>query len=669
MQKNRIGIYVTAAIVFLMTFLVYLPALRNEFVDWDDNLYIFENDHIRHLNSAFFKWAFLNFYAYNWHPLTWISHALDYTLWGMHPMGHHLTNIILHAVNAFLVVLLVRGLLKASKERSPEPRLTEFPNDRSIQIIAGVTGLLFGIHPVHVESVAWVSERKDLLCALFFLLSLIMYTKYTGYRQLDGTKKGGPSLKDLFLNKQYLLTFGLFVLALLSKPMAVTLPFVFLILDWYPFKRMKSFKGSLPAIVEKLPFVLLSFISSILTILAQRTGGSVAPIPLSIRLPVGAKSLIAYLGKMIVPVNLVPLYPYPLDTSLFIVEYLMAIALVIGITAASLAMVRKQRLWLTAWGYYVITLIPVVGIIQVGPQSMADRYTYLPSLGPFLVMGLVATWFFSKYNESARWEVVVKPLSILTVIIVTISMTFLTFRQIDVWENSTKFWDYVIEKEPASYQAHYFRGLLYKKKNEFDKAIYDFDKAIALFPYYYEAYYYRGVIFDKQGLLDRAIKDLDTAIALNPSYYEAYNSRGQIYEKTGQFNKAIEDYNKTITLDTSSYLAYYNLGIVYHKSGFLDKSIEYYSKSIVINPDYAAAYHNRGAVYFFKGQYNEALNDFNKAIELDKNAAIIFLNRGNLYRTINKSNLAAADFRKACDLGNDEGCDKFRQLARESHFE
>jgi hypothetical protein len=214
--------YYVAAAVALLTLLVYLPALQNEFVDWDDNVYIFDNPYIRSLDMAFFKWAFWGFHAANWHPLTWASHALDYAVWGLNPLGHHLTSISLHALNTFLVVALVTRLLDAYNTKQNRPAL----NDRMVLIAAATTGLLFGLHPVHVESVAWVSERKDVLCALFFLLSLLSYLSYVSSNT----------------QKTYLLSLGFFVLALLSKPMAVTLPVVLLILDWYPYGRIRSFK-------------------------------------------------------------------------------------------------------------------------------------------------------------------------------------------------------------------------------------------------------------------------------------------------------------------------------------------------------------------------------------------------------------------------------------------
>ncbi len=378
--------YYVAGFISLLTFLVYLSCLHNEFVAWDDNEYVYENPHLHPLNAAFVRWAFSAFYGDNWHPLTWVSHALDYAAWGLNPLGHHLTNNILHVVNTFIVVILVVKLLEAWRpSRHQDPPL-HTSQQGSYIVIAAVTGLLFGLHPIHVESVAWVSERKDLLCAMFFLFSTLAYTKYVST---------GGGLR----NKHYILVVFLFILALLSKPMAVSLPAVLLILDWYPFNRIRSMKSFLSALLEKLPLIALSIVSSVLTVLAQKAGGAIRPFevtPLSSRLLVAAESLLSYLWKMILPLNLVPYYPYPKNISLFSAEYLLSIILVTGITAACIVMVKKQKLWLAVWGYYVITLLPVIGIVQVGDQAMADRYTYLPSISPFLITGLGVVWCFEK---------------------------------------------------------------------------------------------------------------------------------------------------------------------------------------------------------------------------------------------------------------------------------
>src|SRR5208283_3314559 len=299
--------YFVAGFVSLLTFLVYLACLNNEFVMWDDNQYVYENPHLHPLNPAFFKWAFSDFYAANWHPLTWVSHALDYAVWGLNPLGHHLTSNILHAVNTFIVVILVAKLLEAwhpSRQQNPSPHLSH----EGSYIVIALTGLLFGLHPLHVESVAWVSERKDLLCATFFLLSTLAYTKYVS---------SGGGLR----NKQYyILVLFLFALALLSKPMAVSLPAVLLILDWHPFNRISSMKSLLSAFLEKLPLIALSLVSSVLTVLAQKAGEAIQTfeiIPLASRVLVASQSLLSYLWKMVLPMNLIPYYPYPQHISLF----------------------------------------------------------------------------------------------------------------------------------------------------------------------------------------------------------------------------------------------------------------------------------------------------------------------------------------------------------------
>ncbi len=442
--------YYLAAAIAVATFLLYLPALQNDFLSsWDDNVYVLQNPYIRTLDVSFLQWAFLDFYATNWHPLTWASHALDYALWGLNPLGHHLTNVILHAVNTFAVVFVVMGLIGAFTERARIIERSSFLNQRTILMTAGITGLLFGLHPVHVESVAWISERKDLLCALFFLLCISSYIKY-----IRSIKSRTPNETDLprFFNKHYLVALVFFILALLSKPMAVTIPVVLLILDWYPFGRISHFKNSLSVFWEKVPFIALSLIASFLTILAQSERGmdSLELTPLSMRILVGSEALVAYLWKMIVPLHLSPFYPYPNTVSLFSFQYSSAVALVIGITITSIYLAKKQKLFLSVWSYYLVTLVPVLGIVQVGNQSMADRYTYLPSLGPFLIVALSVAWIVAKISLLKRGKHVVGAVCAIIIVSVLITMSYLSFQQIGVWKNNTVFWFYVIENEPKS---------------------------------------------------------------------------------------------------------------------------------------------------------------------------------------------------------------------------
>jgi protein O-mannosyl-transferase len=646
-----------AGLTALLTLIIYLAALQNDFVLWDDSLYVFENIHIRLLNSAFFKWAFFDFYGSNWHPLTWISHALDYAVWGLNPLGHHLTNIIFHAVNTFVVVLVMIRLLESRKEQTMSSEAPGFLTERTILIAAGITGLLFGLHPVHVESVAWVAERKDLLCALFSLVSIMQYMAYV---RTVVNKAAFQESFARFTNRHYLFTLVFFILALLSKPMAVTLPVVLLILDWYPFQRIQSFQAFRQAVVEKIPFFALSLFSSVITILAQRAGGSIRStevIPLSTRVLVGANSLVAYLWKMLWPLDLVPYYPYPEHLSILSFEYLFAIALVIGITAVCIVLARKQKLWLTVWGIYVVTLLPVLGIVQVGNQSMADRYMYLPSLGPFLALGLTAAWIWAKVNRLQRWRLVTKASVAGVTALVFAALSFLTFTQIGIWKNSIDLWSYVIRKEPEKVPLAYNnRGLAYGNKGLFKEAIEDLDRAIILNPSYQLAYNNRGTVLGRIGQYDSALRDFNMAIALDPVYYQAYNNRAFTFEKMGQFDKALEDYNTAVTLNPSFQEAFYHLGVLYCKMRLYNEAIQAQNKAIALNPNNAEAYSNRGVMYSLSGQPENALEDYNKAIALNQNFATAYVNRGNLYLKSGRKDLALPDFQRACSLGDSAGC-------------
>jgi hypothetical protein len=535
-----------AASAGFLTFLVFLPALRNGFINWDDNEYVYDNPFIRSLDTRLLKSAFGGFHASNWHPLTWISHALDYLFWGLHPLGHHLTNNILHALNTVIVVLLVMQLMEILKNTGGS---NAFLNSRTVGITGAITGLLFGLHPLHVESVAWVAERKDVLCAFFFLLSLTAYTKHAeAVRRGPAPDAAGSPLFGAW----YFLSFGFFAFALMSKPMAVTLPAVLLILDWYPLGRISSLKTVARACAEKLPFFALSLLSSIVTILAQKAGGAMTlteAVPLSTRVIVAVKALAVYLWKMIVPLNLVPFYPYPKDVSVFSPGYLFPIFLVIGITAACVVSSKKHRIWPAVWGYYVITLLPVLGIIQVGGQSMADRYTYLPGIGPFLLVGLAGAKICEKVAALDRHRAMAGIAALSAALAVLTSISYATVRQIGIWKDSAVFWNYVIREEPQGVPVAYNNlGLVYASEGRWDKALAEFRTALLLKPDYAEARRNLGIAYASQGRWDSAITEYQEALRLKPQYAEAHYDLGIAYASQGRWDDAITEYRTALRL-------------------------------------------------------------------------------------------------------------------------
>ena len=614
-MKQRLTL---AGSVAVITFLVFLPALRNGFVTWDDGMYVYENPFIHSLDLHLLKRAVLDFYASNWHPLTLISHAVDYAVWGLNPAGHHLTNTILHAMNTFLVVLLAVRLVEAGKPASgqadklrvshdspPSGKSGTLPNDSrkpagrtggrpdfphavdyslltthySPLIVAGFTGLLFGLHPLRVESVAWVSERKDLLCALFFLLSIMMYVRYAahpsqrahrighgargmGHRVFDTLRFALCALR--YRSMLYALCF--FILALLSKPMAVTLPAVLLLLDYHPLQRIHSLSALKTVFFEKLPFFLLSLGSAVITILAQSSGKAIVPLehtPLATRLMVGIKALTDYLWKMLLPFDLSPFYPYPHAVSLFSPSYLVPAFVVAGVTGVVIGMARTQRALLVAWGYYVVTLLPVLGIIQVGSHAMADRYTYLPCLGPFFVAGLGAAWVFGRAAARTERSTGMKAAGAIMAAMLLVILSYHTIQQTRIWKDSVTLWSYVIDREH--------------------------DKVLL-------AYYNRGLVYGKSGLLGEALRDFDEAISINPNFGMAYN--------------------------------------------------------------------NRGAVYYLLGLHDRALPDFTRAIELERDNAEAYINRAYVYLKRGEKGLAVNDLRQGCNLGNEVGCKTLASLLK-----
>jgi tetratricopeptide (TPR) repeat protein len=601
--------YFVAGFVALLTFAAYLSCLHNDFVMWDDNRYVYENTHLHPLDAAFFKWAFLDFYRSNWHPLTWVSHALDYAAWGLNPLGHHLTNNILHALNTFFVVILVIKLLEAWRSsRQQDPSGADNPllypsQNVSYIIIAAMTGLLFGIHPLHVESVAWVSERKDLLCAMFFLLSTLAYTKYVS---------SGGGLR----NRCYILVLFLFALALMSKPMAVSLPVVFLILDFHPFNRIRSIKTFLSAFLEKLPLIALSLASAVLTMLAQKAGGAIQSlevIPLSSRALVAAESLLSYLWKMLWPLHLVPYYPYPKTIAFFSAEYLLSIILVCGITAACIIMAKKQKVWLAVWGYYVVTLLPVIGIVQVGDQAMADRYTYLPSLGPFILIGLFGAWLWKRSSPYGRAGA---GMVIAIAILVLVSLSYLTLKQIAVWKDSLTLWTYVTEKEPEGAVAHYNLGIVYRHMNMRDKAVEQFLAAIRLWPNYADAHTNLGLTYQSLNMPGRAEEEFLIATGLKPDSVEAHSNLGILYQAFNLPDKAEAEFTTAVKMKPDSAEAHFNLGVFYQIRNMPDKSEEEFMSAVRLKPDFAEAHFRLGMVFYKRGQMEKARGELTRVLEL-----------------------------------------------------
>jgi len=516
----------------LLAIAVFLPTLGNGFVNWDDPYYIYENLHIRHLDL---RWIFTAVVVSNYHPLTLLSHTLDYRLFGLNPMGHHITNIILHAINSAFVFLLAKRLLRGGYKSG-------------YALPAMAAALLFAVHPLHVESVAWASERKDVLSAFFFLLALLSYLRYA-----RGPRKG----------LYYGLTLIIFILALLSKPMAVTLPAVLLLLDYYPLKRPVNNR----LLIEKIPFFALSAASAIVTLWAQESGGSLRSFDthsIATRLYIAAQAVTFYPYKLILPANLSPYYPMPHNTRLFSLPFISSLILIIVITLLCLiALMRKKRWPITLWAFYLVTLLPVSGLVTVGGQVVADRYAYIPTMVFFLLAGGIIG-VVTKAGNSGR----IKAVTYMVLILIIALFGLQAIRQEYFWRDSITLMSRAITLYPDSATLPYTnRGLVHEKEGNLPLALKDYNKAIAISPGFSDAYINRGIIYGESSLFDKAIDDFSRAISLDPSSAKAYMNRGAVYMREGDYESALKNLRRAIALDPKDATTHFNLGLAYFNTG------------------------------------------------------------------------------------------------------
>jgi len=559
-RNNRtrfLDIRLLAALAGLAAFLVYLPALQNGFVTWDDGDYVYANDFIRRLSLEFLGWAFSAFHAANWHPLTWISHALDYAAWGLDPFGHHLTNNLLHAANTLLVTLFTYRVLKIA----PVLAFGTSPDERTLAFAALVTGLLFGLHPLHVESVAWVSERKDLLCAFFYLLSLQCYMRLWPHQAT------AVRAADILRSRPYLGCLALFALALMSKPMAVSLPVALLLLDWLRGEGLDR-----PAwrrlLLSKAPFYALALASAMVTVAAQHSGDAITELeatPLLDRIWVACIALVTYLANMAWPSNLAPFYPYPEKVDWLSIQYLGAAVLVATITLAVLLKVRRGRFWAFAWGYYLITLAPVLGLVKVGSQAMADRYTYLPSIAPFMAFALALAWVLRRAGGRQARPGVVLAASAATVLVLCAALAVPTAKQISIWKDGDTLWRYAIRQDATNYIAFKNLGNSQFERGEYAEAARTMEQAAAMGPVDAQLLNNLAICYMELGDLDRAEANARRSLAVRGDQPSALNTLGEIYLAREDYFAANQAFFQAMELEPDNPLRLFNLAVSFDK--------------------------------------------------------------------------------------------------------
>ena len=512
----------------------YLPVLLSGFVDYDDDQYVTANPHVQSgLTADSLRWSLTSFDAANWHPVTWMSHMLDWQLFGPRPAGHHAVSLLLHLANTLLLFLLL--------ERMTGCRLR-----------SAAVSLLFGLHPLHVESVAWVAERKDVLSTLFWLLATWAYARYVD----------APGVA------RYAVVLLWFAAGLAAKPMLVTLPFTLLLLDRWPLERDVR-----PArvLLERLPLAGLALASSLITLAAQHAGRAIVPqelISFPERLANATVAYVAYLVKAFAPFGLAVLYPHP-RSALPAWKVAGAALLLIAITAAAIRLRRRAPYLSVGWFWYLGTLVPVLGLVQVGEQGMADRYTYVPLVGIFVIVA----WGVPDLLQAARVRVGrsgTRALAALSLLI-AVALAGATWARTLAWHDSATLWRDEVRKQPRSARAHYKLGFALAADGREGQAIGEYGRAIELDPYDAAAHNNRGNLLGREGRDREALLDLDRAVAIQPKA-ETYNNRGIIRAHLGDHASAVADFDRAIALDPSYGAARGNRAVSLWKLGDYDRA-------------------------------------------------------------------------------------------------
>jgi tetratricopeptide (TPR) repeat protein len=634
----------------LVTAVLYWPAAGGGFVNFDDDLYVTGNVPVRSgLTWEGIKWACLNPVADVWHPLTIWSHMLVCQVGGLSPWGHHLVNVLLHALNAGLVFVLLQLMTRATW--------------RSLCVAA-----LFAVHPLRVESVAWVSERKDVLSTCFGLLCLWAYVRYvqspeSRVQSLQSEKpvqsskfKVQSPLTTLHAPRSplfwYVLSLVFFTLGLMSKPMLVTWPFVMLLLDYWPLRRLEprlDAPRSTPMrpVIEKIPFFALAALMSVVTYVVQQQQGAVTGaqnLPLGAR---GANALVSYgryLGKLFWPTDLAVFYPHPGHWPLGVV--MLAGGLLLGVSGVFWALRQRYPFFLVGWLWFLGTLVPVIGLIQVGGQSMADRYTYFPHIGVLIL----AVWGACELTRTWRYQALALSLAASVAVVFCV---ILTRQQIACWRDSEALFRHALEVTQNNALAHNNLGIALGEQGQLDEALHEYEEAIRLEPGYALAHNNLGLAFVGKGQRNEAIGQFQEAIRLKPGYADAHNNLGLVLGEEGQTDEALRQFQEAVRLQPDYAKARGNLGNVLAMKGQKDEALRQFQEAVRLSPDYAEAHNNLGIALAVKGQRREAVRQFQEAIRLKPDYAEAHNNLGIALVGTGQRDEAIRQFQEAVRLKPD----------------
>jgi tetratricopeptide (TPR) repeat protein len=658
----------------LVTFFLYFPVRNQDFQRMDDPDYVYQNPHVTSgLTTDNAAWAFTHSHSSNWHPLTWLSHMLDCQLFGLNAGAHHLVNAALHAINSALLLLLLfryfyrhQSLRDGSTGRlSPSRESLRGPGGEGNRLACSTfVAALFALHPLHVESVAWIAERKDVLSTLFWILTIWAYFRYTdgkdavsaslaSHPRKDSAPKLGteglgpypvsaslsnsPQPKSLPVRDRetrslpeglrpyhgetrslpYVTSLVLFILGLMSKPMLVTLPFTLLLLDFWPLRRLNLASGSLlksalPLVVEKIPFFVLAIASSVVTLLVQGHSGAVVSLndlPLTFRLENVAISYIRYLKLMFVPVNLSVFYPLPKVIPIW--EPLAAVALLVGITIFAIRKAKSQPYVLFGWLWYLGTLIPVIGLIKAGEQAIADRYTYVPLIGIFIALA----WLL---NDLANRFTFRKPLFAFSSAAI-LACALLTHAQIGYWKNSRTLYEHAAKATTHNYAAMMILGGMLWEEGKLDEAKTDVLEGLKDAPHSPDLHNGLGFILIAQRQFDEALPHFEEALRFAPNLASAWYGRGYCLLQQKRYAESESSSARAWELNPAEYKAGLMLALALQNEKKSGEAEAIYRKLLAQKPNWAPALRGLAGLMAESGKTNEAIDYYAQSLKTEPN--------------------------------------------------
>jgi len=563
---------------------VYWQVRNYSFVNYDDRQYVTQNHYVQAgLTLESIKWSFTAIHASNWHPLTWLSHMLDCQIYEMNPGHHHMTNVLLHILNTLLLFLVFKRMTGKLWQ-------------------SGFVAALFALHPLHVESVAWVAERKDLLSTFFWMLTLWSYVRYVERSDFN----------------RYLPVLFFFILGLMAKPMLVTLPFVLLLLDYWPLRRFElgsrdennsqQRRFNFGLICEKMPLFFLSAVSSVVTYIVQESSGAVnslAVIPFHIRIANATVSYASYIGKMIWPHNLAVFYPYP--ESIVSWKITGAVLLLGVISVIVCQMVRTKPYFAVGWLWYIGSLVPVIGIVQAGVQKMADRYTYVPLIGLFIIIA------WGVPDILVRWRHKKIILAISTTFVLSAFM-ICTWFQVKNWQNSITLFEHALDVTVDNSIAHINLGEALAGQGKIDAAVRHYYEALRIKPNLAAPHLNLGVALKEGGKLSEAINHFSKVLGLKSDCAEVHYELGDTLDRKGDFASAIEHYLEAVRIKPDYAKVYNNLGVIQARQNKDKEAIAHFYKAIQIDSAYAGAYYNLGKIFTNQGKIEDAIPENTQAL-------------------------------------------------------